>query len=258
MSFRRSFFLFFVGSSHVSCFLPIPLAARLTSSSESTFFSSLWLASNSEDSANSSSSNETVVTKEMFLRDLLRDPSDDVTVKRRSKSKGKPYKVLDNRDRLPFAVTLSTPDPYTHPEAKKQAARKQSKNTPRKRHDAVEAVIASSLYIDPPSAGQKKRKKKGKKGDSRQQQVDTTTWLGDFVLDKYTTTGDLLEIGDLQYRVVRHKCQYKYAGGKRFVMVRKILQVKEVGRLQTEEYLRAQWEGSVESSASQSFPPEET
>lgn len=51
---------------------------------------------------------------------------------------------------------------------------------------------------------------------------------------------------DIQYKVVRHKCQYKYVGGKRFVMVRKILQVKEIGRLQTEEYLKRQFHKSVD------------
>lgn len=37
---------------------------------------------------------------------------------------------------------------------------------------------------------------------------------------------------------------HQYAGGKRFVMVRKILQVKEVGRVQAEEYLARQWQNS--------------
>lgn len=199
--------------------------------------------------------NETgVVTKEMFLRDLLRDPSDDadeenedddeigskdVTVRRKNK-KGrsgshKPYKVLDNRDTLPFAVEVATPDPYTHPEVKKQRALTNS-STQRKRHDSIESSVSSSLFVQSFS---KSLQKEG--GGSDSSVDDAKTWLGDFQLDKLTTTGDILEIGDRQFKVVKHKCQYKYAGGKRFVMTRKILEVKEIGRLKTEEYLKAQF-----------------
>lgn len=203
--------------------------------------------------------NETgVVTKEMFLRDLLRDPSDeeddeeedgisskDVTVRRKNK-KGrsgnhKPYKVLDNRDSLPFAVEVATPDPYTHPEVKKQRALTNSV-TQRKRHDSIESSVSSSLFVQPNS---RSSKKEGNGSDSSGD--DAKTWLGDFQLDKLTTTGDVLEIGDRQFKVVKHKCQYKYAGGKRFVMTRKILEVKEMGRLKTEEYLKAQFTAESDS-----------
>ena len=239
--------------------LPGPALARRSSL--------LWFAksrSNGDDGI-SPASNATMVTKEMFLRELLKDPSDDeadenapptVKVRRKNKKGNKrAYKVLDNRDQLPFAVTVATPDPYTHPEKKRQAAREQSakSKTPRKRHDAVENGISSSLYVDPAmgnTGGKNKKKSKDKSSN-----VDTTTWLGDFVLDKHTTTGDLLRVGDQEYKVVRHKCQYKYAGGQRFVMVRKILQVKEVGRLRTEEYLSAQFKNKKGTSSS--FPREE-
>lgn len=222
----------------------------------------LMFAKSKDDSGNS---NETdVVTKEMFLRDLLRDPSDeededeegdisskDVTVKRKNK-KGrsgnhKPYKVLDNRDTLPFAVEVATPDPYTHPEVKKQKALKNSV-TPKKRHDSIESSVSSSLFVQSYSGSSKK----GAKGsDVTSSSADNArTWLGDFQLDKLTTTGDVLEIGDRQFKVVKHKCQYKYAGGKRFVMTRKILEVKEVGRLKTEEYLKAQFTSETNSDGS--------
>jgi len=189
--------------------------------------------------------NETIVTKEMFLRELLKDPSPEPSpvVKRSSKngSNGKKrqknqsghpeYKVLDNRDSLPFSVRRATPDPYTHPELKRKNAaqmRKKKKRPPRP--DAVEHSIASSLY----SGG----KTNSEGGDNLE------TLLGEFDLDRYTTTGDILEIGDVSYRVVRHRCLYKYAGGKKFVMTRKILHVKEVGRIQAEEYLARQWKAS--------------
>ncbi|GAX12212.1 hypothetical protein FisN_1Hu140 [Fistulifera solaris] len=212
-----------------------------------------------KNSGDFDSSNETtVVTKEMFLRELLRDPNEDdddeedgdigskdVTVKRKYK-KGrsgshKPYKVLDNRDTLPFAVEVATPDPYTHPEVKKQRALTNSA-TQRKRHDSIESSVSSSLFVQSNTKGSKKER-----NGSEASSDDTKTWLGDFQLDKLTTTGDVLEIGDRQFKVVKHKCQYKYAGGKRFVMTRKILEVKEIGRLKTEEYLQAQFKAGSDS-----------
>lgn len=161
----------------------------------------------------SGGANSTLVTKEMFLRDQLVDP----VVKRKGKNKKSGYKVLDNRDTLPFSVEMTTPDPYTHPETKKKNAKRNK--VPRKK-DAIEG-IASALY---------------KESDD-----GLGTKLGEFELDKLTTTGDLIEIGDVQYKVTRHRCQYKYAGGQTFVMVRKILEVKEIGRLQAEEYLQRSW-----------------
>jgi hypothetical protein len=167
--------------------------------------------------------NETVVTTEMFQRELLADP-----VVKRKKGRKTDYKVLDNRDSLPFRVEHTVPDPYTHPDVKRKKA-----NKVKRQLNSVEEGLKSSLFLN--------------SGDGSND--DGRTSLGEYNLDKHTTTGDLLEIGDIQYKVVRHKCQYKYAGGKRFVMVRKVLQVKEVGRLQTEEYLKRQWSQSDESSS---------
>lgn len=169
-----------------------------------------------ESMETSSGTNGTVVTKEMFLRDMLADP----VVKRKKNKRN--YKVLDNRDSLPFSVCVSTPDPYTHPDLKRKNAKKV-----KKRADSVENSIASSLYSTT------------SKDDPKDE-----TWLGEYQLDKHTTTGDLLQIGGAEYRVVKHRCLYKYAGGKSFVMVKKILQVKEVGRLQAEEYIKRQWKKS--------------
>lgn len=170
------------------------------------------------------STNETIVTKEMFLRDLLEEP-----VVKRKKAKRTEYKVLDNRDSLPFSVRVATPDPYTHPDLKRRNAQKV-----KKRRDSIEECISSALHV-------------ANDGTS-----DARTLLGEFHLDKHTTTGDLLHIGNVEYRVVKHRCLYKYAGGKRFVLVKKDLQVKEVGRLQTEEYLKRQWKDSAGEATSSS------
>jgi hypothetical protein len=183
----------------------------------------------SNDDTLSSAYNETtppLVTQEMFWRDLLEDPAaSSALVKRKNKSKrNNEYRVLDNRDSLPFAVEITTPDPYTHPEVKNRNAQKQ-----KRKPGTIESAIASTLYIN----------RNGSVDDDDDDEAHKTK-LGEFMLDKHTTTGDVLEVGDVQYKVVRHKCQYKYAGGKRFVMIRKILQVKEISRLQTEEYLARQ------------------
>lgn len=277
-------FLVAVQAGWTRSFSPmLPLHVQRTKDSSSSIVGSFLLMSISEE--DSLSSNDTIITKEMFLRDLLRHPNDElydteedesasnsdrtskntsdeenssssVSVKRKDKkSKKRGYRVLDNRDSLPFAVNLVTPDPYTHPDIKKDKARKQSVIPP-KRHDAVEAGVSSSLFIDAGNDVGKAKKGNGEAKSSSNIPTDPSTWIGDFVLDKLTTTGDILEIGDRQYKVVRHRCLYKYAGGRRFVMTRKILQVKEVTRVQAEEYLQAQLKLSNEV-ADRAFPVEE-
>jgi len=183
---------------------------------------------NSDDgiSPSSSSDDEEIVTKEMFLRDLLE--TEEVLIRKKKSKNKQQYKVMDNRDNLPFAVQLQTPDPYTHPDIKKKRAAPKQK----RRADAVEEQIASRLFL-------------GNNDDN------TKTLLGEFSLDKHTTTGDVLLVGGHEYKVVRHRCQYKYAGGKRFVMVRKILEVKEVGRLRTETMLQKQFSKGSSSSSSE-------
>jgi hypothetical protein len=175
---------------------------------------------------------EVVVTKEMFLRQMLQGDaaavSPEVTVQKKNGKRGSSHQRRnhDNRDILPFQVTLQTPDPYTHPEIKRRNAKKSSRKN---RANAVEEhMVPSKIYA------------------TKNGSIDNTaTVLGEFRLDKHTTTGDILNINDVQYKILRHRCQYKYAGGAKFVMVRKILEVKEIARLQTESYLRRQLENSV-------------
>jgi hypothetical protein len=83
----------------------------------------------------------------------------------------------------------------------------------------------------------------GKKGDN------ASTLLGEFQLDKSTTSGDVIVVGDREYRVEKARCQYKYAGGRRFVMVRKVLEVKEVTRVFKEEALMRQFNQSGDNES---------
>eukprot|EP00554_Chaetoceros_debilis_P010287 CAMPEP_0194107730 /NCGR_PEP_ID=MMETSP0150-20130528/7539_1 /TAXON_ID=122233 /ORGANISM="Chaetoceros debilis, Strain MM31A-1" /LENGTH=140 /DNA_ID=CAMNT_0038796215 /DNA_START=33 /DNA_END=451 /DNA_ORIENTATION=+ len=71
--------------------------------------------------------------------------------------------------------------------------------------------------------------------------------VGEFALDKSTNCGDVIEVGDgTEYIVQKSRCQYKYAGGKRFIMVRKILEVKEVKRLMVEKEVKELFEREME------------
>ena len=65
--------------------------------------------------------------------------------------------------------------------------------------------------------------------------------LGDYVLDAATTTGDTIVLSDnTVYRVIRHRCLYQYKQ-KQFVMCRKILEVKELNRYLSEQYIMKQF-----------------
>jgi hypothetical protein len=191
-----------------------------------------------------------LVTAEMFWRDVLRDPPTPVVKRPGSGKKSKKeYRVMDNRDSLPFAVQLATPDPYSPPDATKPKGRGGSTGgaaapTPRRRNHAMENKISSQLFVE------------GDRAEGIDDPSDAArTLLGEYQLDKHTTTGDVLLIGEHQYKVVSHRCLYKYAGGQRFVMMKKILHVKEVGRWQAEEYLHRQWKNSPPSVGSAGDPP---
>lgn len=73
--------------------------------------------------------------------------------------------------------------------------------------------------------------------------------LGEFALDKGTNCGDIVDVGDgREYQVQKARCQYKYVGGKRFVMTRKILEVKEVKRILVEQEMKQMFENDGKSN----------
>ena len=149
-----------------------------------------WFA---EDDENHEDDPE-LITREMFQRELLKDPQvRKKNGKYRKGSSDSGYKPLDNRDHLPFVVKKTTPDPYTHPE--KKAAK--AKRVKTKKSDLDQQMASSKLLLT----------SSGKKGD-------TSTTLGEFKLDKSTTSGDVIILGDREFEVQRARCQYKYAGGQ--------------------------------------------
>lgn len=218
--------------------------------------------SDGEDEGNAESADDELVTKEMFFRNMLDLEEDDnnndnkqepQTGKvKRKKRNGSHYRVLDNRDSLPFLVKVTTPDPYTNNEIMKKQARKNTEqlakgskskknknNAANKRRnlvgmDGVDS-IASSIY---------KRKKDGS--------LDQV--LGEFALDKCTNCGDILDVGDgVEYQVQKARCQYKYVGGKKFVMTRKILEVKEVKRILVEKEVKKLFENDGQNDDDDQF-----
>ena len=180
-----------------------------------------------------------LITHEDFLRESLKDPP-SATVKRKKKN-GSRYRVLDNRDNLPFLVKVTTPDPYTNNEEMKKQARMNTK---------IQKELAKASKKKK-SNGKNRRNLVGMNGkDSIASSIYTRTddgnlhkILGEFALDKSTNCGDIIEVGEgVEYQVQKARCQYKYAGGQKFVMTRKILEVKEVKRLLVEEEVKQLFE----------------
>jgi len=240
-------------------FLNYRVSNRMTTAKTTT---TLYNAMNGDDDGvirgrpfNETAYNDQAMTKNDFLRDVMNDDDDDgengedleAVVKRKKKGRGNKkysgYKTVDNRDSLPFEVRMTTPDPYnTESQAKLQKKQldklnKELKKKGKKmrRTDLQESMgIAADIYKE--------------EGDGSFAKV-----LGKYQLDKSTTNGDLLEIGDKNFEVTRARCQYKYAGGSKFVMVRKILEVKEVSRMAQEASILRQFN----NDASSNVPPSE-
>jgi len=186
-----------------------------------------WLDDESED-------DDSLVTREDLHRDLL---GMEPKVKRKNRKGKGGYKPLDNRDHLPFSVQKKEIDPYKtrFQKEKEQQLNKNNKKVRQKTTDLDRHMIAAASTT--PSRLLQRRSKKKKNGNDK----SDVTVLGEFELDKSTTSGDIICLGDKEYRVETARCQYKYAGGQRFVMVRKILEVKELTRVQNEEALFRQY-----------------
>ncbi len=226
-----------------------------------------WLDNEDDDE-------DDLVTREDFNRDML---GMEPKVKRK-RGKGKGYTPLDNRDHLPFSVRTETPDdPYKNrfQKEKEQQLQKKKNGLQSKGTDLDRHMLASAKRD-----GKKNKKGKTNRKNNSDDSKDSTapsrlvqrrskqkngeddksmmTVLGEFELDKSTTSGDIIVLGEKEYRVEKARCQYKYAGGKRFVMVRKILEVKELTRVRNEEVLLRQFNLSSSSSSTLYDEPEES
>lgn len=204
-------------------------------------------------------------------KDELKSPAKDEEALVKRKKKGKKngeYKVLDNRDSLPFVVKVATPDPYTSAADMRKEARMNSKKLKKeqekKQQNQKNNNMSASEYAKKKKknpnnlyGGQAYTKADGIAASVRLRQKDGSLHkvLGEFTLNPNTNCGDLLEVGHHEYEVLKAHCQYRYAGGKRFVMVRKILEVKEVTRIAEENYLKRQFSKDTGLSDSDNKPP---
>lgn len=164
-------------------------------------------------------------------------------VKRKKKNGYTRYRTSDNRDNLPFLVKVTTPDPYITNDEMERKARKNTKRD-RKRRDEIE----SKTKNNGDNKKMKRATRKNLAGISGKDSISSSIYtrhedgtlhqvLGEFSLDKSTSNGDIIETAGNEYQVQKSSFQYKYLGG-RFVMMRKILEVKEIKRVLVEQEIR--------------------
>lgn len=161
------------------------------------------------------------------------------------------------RNALPFVVTVNVPDPYTHP---KHIVKEAIKNTkairPVNYNNKSLARIrrSSSRTTDGRTTGgggvvsSISATVSALRADGSLQSV-----LGEFTFDATTNCGDLLLIADTEYEVISAKSQFRYAGNRKFVLVRKVLVVKEISRIAEEASLRRLMDRVPESESGKNF-----
>jgi hypothetical protein len=166
---------------------------RLNQNTQLNMGVSKW---NDEHPAQSSGDDDDdgLITKEMFLRNMLEEPE-----VRRKKKGGKEYKPHDNRDALPFVVKVKTPDPYTPKSEMMKQAKKNSEVAKKSTSSNVktEAKKKKSVTIERSIAG---KDAIAASIFSRDKDGELFKVLGQFQLDKNTNCGDLIE-GEKEYLI---------------------------------------------------------
>ena len=196
--------------------------------------------------------------KKKDFAEFLENGEGEASVKRKKKNGKngyKGYKVIDNRDDLPFIVSVTTPDPYTPKEKMKSEAKKNTQRDMEKKKHKM-GNKGQQGKVSPKHRLSGVSNSDGIASSIKVQQDDGSFHkiLGSYQLDKTTNCGDLIEItvGNecREFEVMKARCQYKYAGGRKFVMVRKILEVKERTRKIVEEHLAKSLALSVSDDSS--------
>lgn len=156
------------------------------------------------------------------------------------------------RNALPFIVTVNVPDPYTHPKLIVKEAIKNTKATPPVNNNKSLARIRRSSRTDggrtTDGMSSISATVSALRADGSLQSV-----LGEFTFDASTNCGDLLLIANTEYEVISAKSQFRYAGNRKFVLVRKVLVVKEICRIAEEASLRRLMEKVPESESGKNF-----
>ena len=198
-----------------------------------------WLSDDEEDSNKNKN-------KKKDFTEFLENGEGEASVKRKKKNGKngyKGYEVMDNRDELPFLVSVTTPDPYTPKEKERIEAKKNTRRDLEKKKHKMGGSNKSRGKVSSKHRLAGVDNSDGIASSIKIQQNDGSfnKILGSYQLDKTTNCGDLIEItvGNecREFEVMKARCQYKYAGGRKFVMVRKILEVKERTRKIVEEHL---------------------
>jgi hypothetical protein len=181
-------------------------------------------------------------------------------------------KYYPHPDTLPFLVKVTTPDPYTNNEDMKQMAMQNTKQ------DREFQKYKQEQDNKKQKKKGNKNKKKNKNGRRQTNSISSSIYtrhedgtlqkiLGEFTLDKSTCSGDIITVNtanvlttddddddgfligasssstntgttEIEYQVQSAKSQYKYVGGQKFIMVRKILEVKEIKRMLVEKEIQ--------------------
>eukprot|EP00956_Cyclotella_meneghiniana_P011089 scaffold15508_cov66-Cyclotella_meneghiniana.AAC.1 len=208
------------------------------------FQRSMSISKWNEEYTSADEEDDELITKEQFLRDMLSPET-----ARRKKKGSKEYKPHDNRDALPFIVTVKTPSPYTRPDVMLEEAKFNSEKARRSTKSKLSGKKTSNLvgmddkYMNNAiSASISVRRK-----DGTMYKV-----LGQFELDKNTNCGDTLQVGEREFEVVTARSQFKVFNCVGFIMVRKILEVKEITRIAAEEVLLS----ALKKSSGKPPPPD--
>ena len=237
--------LIHVAPSHA--FAPAPSSSHVRSTFSFTSLNGMkigdaggWLSDDEEESKKNKH-------KKKDFAEFLESGEGEASVKRKKKNGKngyKGYEVIGNRDELPFLVSVTTPDPYTPKEKERIEAKKNTRrDMEKKKHKTGGGNKKSRGKVSPKHRLAGVDKSDGIASSIKIQQNDGSfnKILGSYQLDKTTNCGDLIEItvGNecREFEVMKARCQYKYAGGRKFVMVRKILEVKERTRKIVEEHL---------------------
>lgn len=203
-------------------------------------------------SPSSVSSTAIYLDKKWFNEENDKNENDDgdpnlmpIVRKQRNKQRkdvGRKRPPHDDRDRLPFSVRTTSPDdPYKSRYLKeREKQRLQKKN----RDNDKSSTNTTPFRLIRRKNARSSTGSSGRNSSNKRSANSSSTIIGEYQLDPTTTSGDVISIGTIEYKVEKARCQYRYAGSGKFNMVRKILEVKELTRHQTEESLTRQYRRS--------------
>ena len=194
-----------------------PLLSHVRSTSSFTSLNGMkigdvggWLSDDEEESKKNKN-------KKKDFAEFLESGEGEASVKRKKKNGKngyKGYEVIDNRDELPFLVSVTTPDPYTPKEKERIEAKKNTRrDMEKKKHKTGGGNKKSRGKVSPKHRLAGVDKSDGIASSIKIQQNDGSfnKILGSYQLDKTTNCGDLIEItvGNecREFEVMKARCR---------------------------------------------------